>query len=486
MIKSGDTSFIAERLHAFRPYSSFAKRVGIYTGRIGKDYPATTHVRCWREKLNILHLNTCLIADEKTKTEQITDADRAADIKTWKKYYKDSIPALAIGHNHFYDLSLKQRRILATTFLLYNVSAYLCGDTHLTELNPERQMIRLESGHKQGKEIPNIVATRSIADDNDSYSEVGFCWHYWNEETGEVTVEFRRWSRNILGRTVPNGECGYYSMIHVIDSSKSQNKLTLEGIEANKNIIESNELHTISQYRPSNHNSQVVNNIIQSFTEKAVKSIINKGALPSTALPVVNQIRNGEQIVSFGHYPQTTGGGMLPLEWIVLTREENYCLLLCKHSIECLPFNNKRSSASWRETSLRNWLNDKFFKDAFSETERALIQSVDVSKERTKLLNAQKKDRVFLLSVTEAMDIGWFASDEKRKCTLTDYAVARGTNSKQASTREGHNCWWWLRSLGHDTASAALVYYDGSVSVLGFDFLYNDIGVRPAVWIKIY
>ena len=185
---------------------------GIYNTSDGIDYPANTHVRNWRGKLNILHLNTAIVSDGKTKIDQMTDVDAAADTKTWENLYQDYLPSIALGHNNFYDIIEKQRKQLSSTFYLKNVSAYMCGDNHRHEDNPERQMIRIESGHSIGKEIPNIVAMRGIADEDDSFSNIGFCINKWDEKTDKVTVEFRKWTKNNIDRTMPYGENGHYEM----------------------------------------------------------------------------------------------------------------------------------------------------------------------------------------------------------------------------------------------------------------------------------
>ena len=67
-------------------------------------------------------------------------------------------------------------------------------DRHRLERDAQKQMIRLESGCRQGEAIPNLVAAKSIADSGDDYSDVGFCWQRWEEASGRVTVEFRRWT----------------------------------------------------------------------------------------------------------------------------------------------------------------------------------------------------------------------------------------------------------------------------------------------------
>ena len=214
MLKDGDKSFIEERLLKFLPYSIFLQSLGVYDIASDKKYPARSHVRCWRDKLNILHLNTALIADGKNKNEQMTDVDTAANRKTWESYYDAKIPSIAIGHNNYYDIKEAQRHDLAGTFALRNVSAYLCGDRHQIERNPEYRKITIQPEQKHDIEIPNLVAAKSIADGDDKYSEFGFCWHYWDEESDEVRVEFRKWTSFSGGKTELDGEGRKYDMRH--------------------------------------------------------------------------------------------------------------------------------------------------------------------------------------------------------------------------------------------------------------------------------
>lgn len=239
MIKQKDLDYVSERLRAFRPYCEFVRKLGIYDESKGKDYPAQVHVRQWRGKLNILHLNTALIANGNEKNNQMVDTSKAASDEIWETISGNDVPTIAIGHNNFYDLEEGQRFQIATTFMLHNVRAYLCGDNHLTEKNPERQMIRLTSGYGKSNTfvmIPNLVAARGIADNNDLYSEVGYCWHHWNEETGIVSVEFRKWTQHMLASTQSNGEDGFYGMYDKIIVPKESRPGNIELNKQKSNI----------------------------------------------------------------------------------------------------------------------------------------------------------------------------------------------------------------------------------------------------------
>ena len=214
-IKSGDKDYMEWRLESFVPYCEFVRKIGIYPAD-SKTLPAEAHVRNWRGKLNILHLNTALAADGTAKDDQLADTDTATAEGTWKPYFENEIPSLAIGHNSFFDLEKKKQQTeLEALFYRKNVSAYLCGDQHRTETDRDKQMIRLKSGHRNTPEIPNAVCMKGAPDPSDDYSEFGFYWHEWDEETDEVRLDARCWKRDEdQAEFISVGKNGSYIMRH--------------------------------------------------------------------------------------------------------------------------------------------------------------------------------------------------------------------------------------------------------------------------------
>lgn len=195
-IKDGRTSeYLKWRMESFGAYNAFVKELGIYEENAG-NVPASVHIRNWRGKLNILHLNTALAADGTSKSNQKIDMDTVTDDQLWKQADKNC-PTIAIGHNSYYDLDKGQRIQLAANFDRENVRAYLCGDVHKLEKNRECQMIRLRSGYERVPEIPNIVCPKGAPDSQDEYSEFGFYWHEWDEETGDVHLISEIWKRDV-------------------------------------------------------------------------------------------------------------------------------------------------------------------------------------------------------------------------------------------------------------------------------------------------
>ena len=202
-------------------------------------------------------------------------------------------------------------------------------------------------------------------------------------------------------------------------------------------------------------------------------------------------IRNaavGDKII-FGTYEQDndTSNGAEDIEWLVLAKESNKILVISDKVLDFQSYNEKpyyetRKAITWEQCSLRKWLNDSFLNEAFSEEERALIQSIIVSVDK---ISKYYTDKVFLLSINEAKK--YFNSDEARKCAPTAYAKAQGalTSDTNKTTSGAATCWWWLRSPGDKQKNAARVDYAGSIDYSSISVSDNVGCVRPALWISI-
>ena len=175
--------------------------------------------------------------------------------------------------------------------------------------------------------------------------------------------------------------------------------------------------------------------------------------------------------VKFGSYPQTSNGGVQPIEWQVLSIENGKMLVISRYGLDAKRFYS--SSNNWSNSEIRKWLNGDFYNKVFTEQEKKSINLFNLSDVGT-------SDNVFFLSKAEAEK--YFANNEARKCKATEYAKKNG-----AWVNSDTGCsWWWLRSPNPYDRSSRRVYYvntDGS-------FNYNDVCggnnlVRPALWINL-
>ena len=184
-------------------------------------------------------------------------------------------------------------------------------------------------------------------------------------------------------------------------------------------------------------------------------------------------------IVTLGTYEQDNNltNGSEAIEWVVLERNGDKALVISKYCIEWLPFNNTATKISWKNSSIRSWLNNTFVNKAFTAQEKKSIISTqhinpdfydDSESERSWL--GTTTDTVFLLSSGETDK--YFSSDSARKAEGTEYACNKG---KSASW------YWWLRSANN-------IEYAGFVSEgeLGFgEEVDRNMGIRPAMWVVI-
>ena len=173
---------------------------------------------------------------------------------------------------------------------------------------------------------------------------------------------------------------------------------------------------------------------------------------------------------TFGSYPYTREGQIEPIRWEVLDVQDGKILVVSKYGLDCQEFNTSETYVTWKNCTLRTWLNGTFLESAFSKKEQAAIAQTTATRATT--------DKVFLLSVGEANK--YFSADKERECKPTDFAVGNG-----AYKGDNGNCWWWLRSPGENRDSAAGVSSGGSVNDYGHNVHGDGCTVRPALWINL-
>lgn len=193
--------------------------------------------------------------------------------------------------------------------------------------------------------------------------------------------------------------------------------------------------------------------------------------------------------VSFGSYEQdnNTGNGEEPIIWQILDINKDKVLLLSDKCLDTAPYNNRRTDITWEHSTLRKWLNDSFFKIAFSEEEQKQIPTTtnineDNPEYRSKGGN-KTEDKVFLLSISEAKK--YFPERSERYVESTAYAEANGIELAYVSESKEFQHTWWLRSSGNGNDCAAYISADGYIVHAGSSVDKKGRGLRPALWVDI-
>ena len=216
---------------------------------------------------------------------------------------------------------------------------------------------------------------------------------------------------------------------------------------------------------------------------------------------------NGETIF-FGSYEQdnNTANGKEPLEWIVLSNSGGERYLLSKYVIDYRLYNEKREAVTWETCTLRRWLNEVFYEEAFSESEKKVIKTTLVKNADNPEYGTDggndTYDKVFLPSIVDMVTTRYgfistyFDSNTdnmiNRRCAPTKYAEAKGVwpPGYYLTADDQQACWWWLRSQGSGIYYAALVLNGGDVDYGGYAFDLKgyanplSCGVRPALIIS--
>ena len=138
--------------------------------------------------------------------------------------------------------------------------------------------------------------------------------------------------------------------------------------------------------------------------------------------------------------------------WRVLDVQNGKALLISSVIIEKKAFHSAGGSIAWEQCDLRSHLNGAFY-NSFEQ-------------DKTRIIMKATSDRIFLLNIDEAKM--YFSNDKDRIASF-----------------DGEKCGWWLRSCGAWDYTVANITSAGFVGSGGQSTSYDNLGVRPALWINL-
>ena len=155
------------------------------------------------------------------------------------------------------------------------------------------------------------------------------------------------------------------------------------------------------------------------------------------------------------------------VEWDVLTIENGYAMLISHKIINSQSYSLTNNN-NYESSSIRTWLNNTFYNEAFNTTEKEFIQETIVD-------NSAETTNVFLLSYQEASS--FYSENSERVAFVTEYAKCENVDS---SATKGP---WYLRS--HDSSTSAVNTIAAGGSLINYEAKLSYIGTRPVIWIKV-
>ncbi len=217
-----------------------------------------------------------------------------------------------------------------------------------------------------------------------------------------------------------------------------------------------------------------------------------------TPTPDPAELKTGDSFL-FGVYEQDNdlGNGKEPIEWTVLSNEDGELFIVSKYAIEGMSYNKEYEKATWETCTLRQWLNEDFLNEAFTEDEISRIKTMELKNGENKKNGLDggndTTDRVFLLSYDDVVNPEYGFSkdyrdyDVKRRCSPSVYARENAEYSIWGNdlTEDGlPGCIWWIRMPGIINDETGGVNGNGQVSLQGFPDNAH-MGVRPALCLQL-
>lgn len=116
-----------------------------------------------------------------------------------------------------------------------------------------------------------------------------------------------------------------------------------------------------------------------------------------------------------------------PVSWIILYETDENIFVMSERILDACNLIGEWKYVSWKDSLARTWLNSDFYKDAFTEKEKACIKVTDVKTGSEEDGYEISKDSLFYPSVEELENEAYgFTDDGDRKSAETEYAGFRG------------------------------------------------------------
>ncbi len=195
-----------------------------------------------------------------------------------------------------------------------------------------------------------------------------------------------------------------------------------------------------------------------------------------------------------GDYSAKRDGSKEPISWDVVplskTKTSDRVLLVATGAIDVKPFDEAGRDCSWKDSSLRKWLNGPFLEEVFGDTvfgdsilRTQLPGYTDSSLSKADSSNACI-DKIFILSKEEHLK--YFGNEN---VPATPYAIAEGAEVKKVTVMENITysdlTYVWLRKDWDGGDDPLVLKPAKNPEFIHVSSGNRKVGVRPAMYIKI-
>lgn len=166
-----------------------------------------------------------------------------------------------------------------------------------------------------------------------------------------------------------------------------------------------------------------------------------------------------------------------PIKWIVLSTDGNEAFLMADKCLDYRRYNDN-SDVSWQNSSMRTWLNNEFYNDAFNTKEQAAVKLTKVTHN-----NIYTLDKVYFLSSDDIRNKEYGFSRLMLQEQATDYADKDMDMQYSFVCDEGYRSWQLCRY--NESDSIDYVGKTGDMHIADIRYEYDCFYVRPVLHIDM-
>jgi len=150
-------------------------------------------------------------------------------------------------------------------------------------------------------------------------------------------------------------------------------------------------------------------------------------------------------------------------KWILLDKQDEQVLLMKKAEVKSVPYHNALEDITWKDSTLRSYLNDQFIDESFNLKERDRIMLTEVINSNNGLYGTEAgentKDYIYLLSIEEVETYNFY------------FPKILGSS--------------WLRSPGYGKNSACFLTENKKLMNYGYAVDEETFCAHPVFWFDI-
>lgn len=199
--------------------------------------------------------------------------------------------------------------------------------------------------------------------------------------------------------------------------------------------------------------------------------------------------------VTFGRYvtDEALGEYDTPIPWEVLRVDGDKLLLISSKVIECKKYNDIYEDCNWETCTLRKWLNEDFFTEAFDFNEQSkildsiLISGKDKIKTVDKIYIPSEDEVKYYYERNDENNHTKFSSELLTNASMqalpTIHAINEGVTIRNISLQLAA---YWLRDEGKTNKKARYVSFmqETNIDSVGHNVDFPYIGVRPVIEVQ--